>query len=100
MTSEQLDAHLLGVALITQYNIKKGRELFGKKADDAILEELTEIDSFETYQPLHENTLTREQKLKALEALFFLAELRGTTHVLTCLARGRFHYVIRMAAST
>ena len=76
MTPEQVDVHLLGIALITQYNIKKGRELFGQKADDAILKELTEIDSFETYQPLHANSLTHEQKKKALEALFFLTEKR------------------------
>ena len=61
MSAKQLDAHSLGIALITQYNIKKGRELFGQKADDSILKELTEIDSFETYQPLHSNSLSKEQ---------------------------------------
>ena len=65
MSEEEVDAHLLGIALVTQYNIKKGRELFGQKADDVILKEPTEIDSFETYQPLHADSLTEEQKRKA-----------------------------------
>ena len=49
MIQEQVDSHLLEIALIIQYNIKKDCEPFGQKADDAILKELTEIDSFETY---------------------------------------------------
>ena len=40
MTEEQLDAHLLGIALINQYNIKKGQELFGERADAAVQKEL------------------------------------------------------------
>ena len=29
MSEEEVDANLLGIALVTQYNIKKGSELFG-----------------------------------------------------------------------
>ena len=76
MTEEQIDAHLVGIALITQYNIQKGRQLFGEKADVAIVKELKEIDSFDTYVPLHAKDLTWEEKQMALESLFLLTEKR------------------------
>ena len=76
MTEEQLDAHLLGVAMLTQYNLKKGRQLFGDRADEAIQKELKEIDSFDTYIPLREQDLSEKEKKDALESLFVLTEKR------------------------
>jgi len=76
LTEEQVDAHLLGIALLTQYNLKKGRQLFGEKADVAIEKELKEIDSFETYEPLRAQDLTEKKKKEALESLFLLTEKR------------------------
>ena len=62
--------------MITQYNIQKGRQLFGEKADVAIVKELKEIDSFDTYVPLHAKDLSWEEKQMALESLFLLTEKR------------------------
>ena len=76
MSEEQIDAHLLGLALVNMYNIKKGQELFGERADAAVQKEIKEIDNFQTYEPLHAKDLTWEEKRKALEALFFLTEKR------------------------
>ena len=42
----------------------------------AIVKELKEIDSFDTYVPLHAKDLTWEEKQMALESLFLLTEKR------------------------
>ena len=59
MTKEQIDAHLLGIALVQQYNIQKGCN--GDRADEAVAKVLTSFDSHDTYVHLHANTLTLEE---------------------------------------
>ena len=39
-----MNSHILGVILANQYNLKKGKEVFGKRADAAVINELSEID--------------------------------------------------------
>ena len=58
------------------YNLKKGTELFGDKADEAVLKELTEIDDFETYKPVHREDLSREDRKNALESPTKVTEKR------------------------
>ena len=41
MTEAHIDAHILGFILVQQYVLKKGIELFGEKADAAVVKELT-----------------------------------------------------------
>ena len=35
------------------YNLRKGTELLGEKADAAVLKELSQVDEFETDEPKH-----------------------------------------------
>ena len=46
------DAHILGVILVQKYGLKKGIELFDKKADAAVVKEITQIKKLETYEPI------------------------------------------------
>eukprot|EP00957_Ditylum_brightwellii_P036209 2743355-Ditylum_brightwellii.AAC.1 len=46
-----LTEHLLGVILVQQYNLKKGLELFGDRAEIATSKELQQIHDFGTYVP-------------------------------------------------
>ena len=58
MTNEECESHVVGLVMAHMYNLKKGTELFGDKADEAVLKELTEIDDFETYKPVHKEDLS------------------------------------------
>ena len=48
---DTLTEHLLGVILVQQYNLKKGLELFGDRAEAATTKELQKIHDFDTYVP-------------------------------------------------
>ena len=52
MTEAQTYAHMLGDILVQKYGLKKGMELFGEKADAAVVKELTQIHELETYEPI------------------------------------------------
>ena len=58
MTGEECEFHVVGLVLANMYNLKKGTELFGNKADEAVLQELTEIDTFETHELVHKDSLS------------------------------------------
>ena len=51
LSSEEINSHILGVILANQYNLKKGKELFGDRCDKAVMDELSEIYGLETYEP-------------------------------------------------
>ena len=58
MTESQIESHLVGVVMAQQYSVKKAKELFGDKADAAVMRELTQISEFETYVPLKASDLS------------------------------------------
>ena len=62
------------VVMAQQYITKKVKELFGDKADAAVMRELNQINDFETYVPLKASNLSWEEKKKAIESLIFMAE--------------------------
>ena len=51
MSHEESEAHVIGLVLAQMYSLKKGTELFGEKAEQATMTELTQIDDFETSSP-------------------------------------------------
>ena len=55
---EALTEHLLGVISVQQYNLKKGLELFGDRAEEATTKELQQIHDFGTYVPQDASSLT------------------------------------------
>ena len=69
MTDEECESHVMGLVPANMYNLRKGAELFGNNADKAVLKELTEIDKFETYTPVHKHELSHDEIRKALESM-------------------------------
>ena len=77
MSEEDCKAHVMAVLMAEHYSMKKAKELFGDSADDAIMKELKQIHSFETYEPLKASNLTWEEKQQALNSLLFVTEKRN-----------------------
>ena len=64
MDEVDTNVKILGVIMIHQYNLRKGLELFGDKAETATVKELSQIHEMGTYIPLDAGELTPEQKAK------------------------------------
>ena len=77
MSPEEIYSHIIGVILANQYNLKKGKELFGKCADETVINELSEIDGLETYKPQRIKDLTYKGKTWALGLLILIYEKRA-----------------------
>ena len=60
MNEDECKAHVVGLILAQMYSLKKGTELFGEKAEKATMTELSQIDDFETYFPLHKHKLSKQ----------------------------------------
>ena len=60
MNEEECEAHVVGIILAQMHSLKKGTELFGEKAEKATMTELSQIDDFETYFPLHKHKLSKQ----------------------------------------
>ena len=56
MDDSSLDEYLLEVVLVQQYNLRKGLELFGDRAEEATKNELQQIHDFGTYIPMNANS--------------------------------------------
>ena len=61
-TEAQLDEHIVGVVFSQQNSLKKGRGVFGEKADTAITKELQQIHDLETYDPVYKSDLSQKEK--------------------------------------
>ena len=72
-----LTEHFLGAILVQQYNMKKGLQLFGERAEEATTKELQQIHDFGTYVPQDATLLSREERLKALSSIMFIVEKRN-----------------------
>ena len=64
MDEVDINVEILGVIMIQQYNLRKGLELFGDKAELATVKELSQIHEMGTYVSLDAGELTAEQKQK------------------------------------
>jgi hypothetical protein len=66
--------NILQAVALTQYHVKKGLKVFGKKGADAVLSELQQVHDLEVLDPV--SNLTEDEKAAALEYLMFLSEKR------------------------
>ena len=60
MSEEDCDTHVMGVLLTQHYNMKKAKELFGDRSDNAVMRELSQIHACETYKPQFASSLNWE----------------------------------------
>ena len=58
MNDEECEVHVVGLVLAHMYSLKKGTELFGEKAEQATTAEMSQIDNFGTYWPLHKHEIS------------------------------------------
>ena len=61
---------------MTQYNVKKGLQIFGDKGVEAIMSEMKQIDARKVLKPVDPDSLSQYQKQKTLEYLMFLKQKR------------------------
>jgi hypothetical protein len=74
---KEIDSHILRVILANQYNLKKGPELFCERANEAVMNDLSEIDGLKTYEPQRITDLTYKDKKRALESPILVSEKRA-----------------------
>ena len=80
MNEDEIETHVIGIALVEQYSLKKASKLFGATStDEAVSKELNQIHDMETYTPLDPTSLSGHEKKQALNALLFLTEKRDGT---------------------
>ena len=68
---------ILGVAMAQHFIIRAGLNKFGRKGEKSVSNELTQLHTMSTYYPVDPTTLTKQQKLDALNSLMFLIEKRN-----------------------
>ena len=69
MTNAECETHVVGLVLAQMYSLRKGTTLFGESADAAVIKELSQVEEFETYQPMHKHELSDEDRKKDLESI-------------------------------
>ena len=77
MLEQEIESHIIWVVLAQQYNLRKGLELFGDRAEAAVDVELSQIHSLNAFVPKFAKDLSYEQKNKAFESLLFITEKRN-----------------------
>ena len=65
MTEEDRDEFALGVALNT-YGLRAGMKKFGERGEKSVRKELTQMHDLNVYVPVEADSLTEEQKAKAV----------------------------------
>ena len=69
MTQEEINEHICGVALLQQFSLKAGLKHFGKKGEEAVSSELTQMHAMAMYEHVAPETLSQQQKKDALRSL-------------------------------
>ena len=77
MFQEEMNAHVVGVAMLQQFSLKAGLKHFGKKGEEAVTSELTQMHDVHMYETIDPATMTPQQKSEALNSLIFLTEKRN-----------------------
>ena len=77
MNNEESKAHVVGLILAQMYSLRKGTELFGEKAEQATITELSQINGFETYWSLHKHELSEQDRRDTLESMIKVTEKRA-----------------------
>ena len=77
VSEEDIEAHIMGIVLIENFNMKKGVDIFGDRSKTAVMKELQKIHDMNTYKPMDMYTLTFQERKDALDSLIFIIEERN-----------------------
>ena len=72
MNEAEVNSNVLDVAMLQQFKLKAGLKHFGKKGEEAVASELTQMHAMETYVPVDPESMTPQHKLEALNSQIFL----------------------------
>ena len=72
----QMDVNPEFAVTMTQMSANAGLKKHGKKAEEALLAEFSQLEDLNVYEPLDPNKLTRAQKKAALRAINLIKEKR------------------------
>ena len=76
MIEEEREEFALGVALTT-YGLQAGIKKFGGRGELSVKKELTQMHDLTVFAPVEADSLTKEQKVKAICSLLMIKEKRG-----------------------
>ena len=85
---EDREEWALGV-MLTQYSIGAGLRKFKQKGEAGVTKELTQMHNMTVFTPVYKDSLTKEERKKALASLMFLKEKRDNTIKARMCADGR-----------
>ena len=74
--AESLEENM-GVTMAQNFSIRAGLRKFGRNGEKVVSNELTQLHTIGTYYPVNPTTLTKQQKLDALNSLMFLIGKRN-----------------------
>ena len=77
MSEEGIEAHSMVVVLVDNFNMKKGIDIFGNRAETPVMKELQKIHDMNTYEPMDASMLTYQDRKYDLDSLLFIAKRRG-----------------------
>ena len=66
---------VLGIALV-HYSMKAGIKKFQDRGEAGVSKELTQMHDMEVFRPVTRDSLTKEERTKAVASLMFLKEKR------------------------
>ena len=60
--------------IMLQFNLKEGLRRFGQRGEDSAIKEMKQLHDMHVFFPRDPNSLTRDERKKALTSLIFLKE--------------------------
>jgi hypothetical protein len=84
LATEHMCVHMCGLSdlqhtALTQCNVKRGLEIYGQAASDAVLKEMKQLHDRKTIKPRASEDMTRKEKRDALAYLMVIKEKRSGT---------------------
>ena len=60
ITKEKCESHIVSLIFAEMYNLRNGTGLFDEGGYEAVLTDMSQIDGFKTYKPLHKHELSNQ----------------------------------------
>ena len=76
LTAVERLEHVIGVAMVQQFYFQKGIKVFGKKGEEAVKKEFTQMHTMHTFNPVDLKTLSKQEKIDSIASLMFLTQKR------------------------
>jgi hypothetical protein len=85
---EDREEYALGIALV-HYSMGAGIKMFKERGEAGVTKELTQMHNMDVFRPVARDSLTKEERTKAISSLMFLKEKRDQSVKARMCADGR-----------